>query len=607
MYIKKNINYIMKPSFFILAATMCSLLFFTSCENKEDAPSLNVATGVVIVSSGGGPATFALTSANTTWNVVSDKPWCTVSPASGTGDAIVSVMVDAYLETTDRSATVTVSDGKTTFPVVIKQTGANSILAIAPTMIAVGDTASSSAEIYLRSNTSWSTSIVTTATDVNWCTLSEPWGTGDDTLTVICTPNISSDIRTATITFAAGSVTQRVTVTQAPNPAAFRVSPTSLFVDEGSQETISVFCDGGTWTAAVGSEGHGWCTIAPATGSGNGQFVVTITGAVPSTLSQRTATITVTSAGVTKEISVTQAHYLTDTRDNKKYRIVLMPDNRWWMAENLAFTKDLVFNPDPEKAHGAVSAHTARGIDAIGSYWAPGAPSATSSTTASIAAYGALYTWETVLMVDGKWSDDTKSSSVWDDTWITPYFATTGNTTANANTNSNRNNGRGATGRGICPPGWHVPTQMEWATLMDLVDGDGTGSTHRNYAPAAGSGMSGTDAGKKMKSANICPSTETACNTDENPAWNYHATNAGIDTYGFSATPAGYSIFQSPAAPLFTPSAFLERGVRSIYWTCTPGTSFLNTVSRAFVNNEARAASQNKATSNALSVRCIKD
>lgn len=46
---------------------------------------------------------------NTSWQIVSDKEWCMISPASGSGNDMVTVTVEANPEDTSRNAVVTVS------------------------------------------------------------------------------------------------------------------------------------------------------------------------------------------------------------------------------------------------------------------------------------------------------------------------------------------------------------------------------------------------------------------------------------------------------------------------------------------------------------------
>ena len=80
--------------------------------------------------------------------------------------------------------------------------------------------------------------------------------------------------------------------------------------------------------------------------------------------------------------------------------------------------------------------------------------------------------------------------------------------------------------------GWHVPTDYEWAYMLDLVEGDGTGTTFRTQA---GAGWIGSDAGQKMKTTGTYSGTDPA-----DGSWIYHSTNnSGTDIYNFSMVGTG--------------------------------------------------------------------
>jgi uncharacterized protein (TIGR02145 family) len=165
-----------------------------------------------------------------------------------------------------------------------------------------------------------------------------------------------------------------------------------------------------------------------------------------------------------------------------------MPDGKTWFAQNLNYTKDLVYNKYAYEANGKQFTSSENGVPAIGSYWCPPqywvngvatAPVA-SGTEADCNTYGALYTWETEMMADGKYADEAKTSSAWDESWVSGKYFPSGapGSTANADTN----NARGAVtvkngGRGICPMGWHIPADREWAAMLDKVEGSGTGTS----------------------------------------------------------------------------------------------------------------------------------
>jgi uncharacterized protein (TIGR02145 family) len=192
-------------------------------------------------------------------------------------------------------------------------------------------------------------------------------------------------------------------------------------------------------------------------------------------------TLTVFACSFTAGTETGATATFTDPRDGKQYKTVVMPDGRTWFAQNLNYTQDLTFNMYASEANGKQYITWVNGVPAIGSYWCPGADgSAYEGDRNMCNIYGALYTWETAMMVDGKYADETKTSSAWDESWVSPYYYNYTDAPA-SNSNADRNNGRGGTsakggGRGICPMGWHVPTTLEWAVMLDKVDGDGSGT-----------------------------------------------------------------------------------------------------------------------------------
>jgi uncharacterized protein (TIGR02145 family) len=78
--------------------------------------------------------------------------------------------------------------------------------------------------------------------------------------------------------------------------------------------------------------------------------------------------------------------------------------------------------------------------------------------------------------------------------------------------------------QGVCPAGWHIPSDDEWTTLTDYVGGEST-------------------AGTKLKSTN-----EWCCNSN------------GTDQYGFSALPGGC---------VYLGGSFYENGYYGRWWSAT--------------------------------------
>lgn len=76
--------------------------------------------------------------------------------------------------------------------------------------------------------------------------------------------------------------------------------------------------------------------------------------------------------------------------------------------------------------------------------------------------------------------------------------------------------------QGICPTGWHIPSDDEWLQLSDYIGGATLG-------------------GNRLKSCRQVNSPlGAACDTGVHPRWDENAAHWGTDNYGFSALPAGY-------------------------------------------------------------------
>jgi uncharacterized protein (TIGR02145 family) len=283
----------------------------------------------------------------------------------------------------------------------------------------------------------------------------------------------------------------------------------------------------------------------------------------------------------------------TDPRDGKSYKTVVMPDGKTWFAQNLNYIKDLTYNAYSHEANGKQFTSIINGVPAVGSYWCPPiAGSVASGSEADCNTYGALYTWETAMMVDGMYADEDKTGSEWDESWVSPNYFDSGAPGVTAN--ADKNNTRGGTsvkdgGRGICPMGWHVPTDREWATMLDKVEGNGSGSTYTNQP---GTGWFGVDAGVKLKSA----ATYTGIDPGKG-SW-LDDIDRGNDITGFRAVPAGY---RSNFGAMFG-----GRGIYVRYWSSSVVIS-TNAWCRYFNYNFPRVGRGNDSRSFGYSVRCVKN
>jgi len=124
--------------------------------------------------------------------------------------------------------------------------------------------------------------------------------------------------------------------------------------------------------------------------------------------------------------------------------------------------------------------------------------------------------------------------------------------------------------QGICPGGWHIPSNEDWDKLLRYVDGtSGTDSPYISYT-----------AGRYLKARN---------------GWNGNGN--GEDTYGFSALPGGYG---------YLDGYFDFVGSNGFWWSASEGNSSGAYYQRIY-NNSERIQWFNNNEDILFSVRCIQD
>ena len=200
--------------------------------------------------------------------------------------------------------------------------------------------------------------------------------------------------------------------------------------------------------------------------------------------------------------SLVGAGTFTDPRDSTTYGYKAMPDGKIWMTENLNYK-------GPSNNIGV---------------------NYNSAANPPFQGAGRLYTWAEVMQ--GAASSNAVPSGV----------------------------------QGIAPPGWHIPSDQEWADLAIAAGGTGTW------------GESGT-AGTALKATS---------------GWNSNGN--GTDTYGFAALPAGSRS---------TNGSFHNVGNDGNWWTATESGS--NAYSRGMFFNNANVNRNTNAKGYGFSVRCVKD
>ena len=126
--------------------------------------------------------------------------------------------------------------------------------------------------------------------------------------------------------------------------------------------------------------------------------------------------------------------------------------------------------------------------------------------------------------------------------------------------------------RGLCPAGWHVPTDEEWMVLeMEL----GMSESEANSL-----GWRGTDEGAQLKSAS---------------GWS--SGGNGTDDFGFSALPGGYCAHTS--------GTFQNAGVNGYWWSSSPSAYYF--WSRSLSHDESGISRFYNFPRYGFSVRCVRD
>ena len=210
---------------------------------------------------------------------------------------------------------------------------------------------------------------------------------------------------------------------------------------------------------------------------------------------------------------------MTDKRDGKTYKTVSI-GKQTWMAENL--------NYDYEGIEGLDSSIFCYRYN---------------DTTDSCAKYGRLYTWAAAMDSLALFSEAGKGCGSKDKKSKESFC-----------------NPNGQVVRGVCPIGWHLPSEFEWVTLINAVGG------------------------RSSASVNL----RTVTDWLDNPQ--------GIDSYGFSVLPSGSRKVDR--------ETFSHFGVEALFWS-----SMENDYDVAYAWNFLRSSVSegryDKKTG--ASVRCLKD
>ena len=217
-------------------------------------------------------------------------------------------------------------------------------------------------------------------------------------------------------------------------------------------------------------------------------------------------------------IEETTSGTFIDSRDGNEYNWVQI-GNQVWMAENLAYLPRVNRVADGSE-------------DAAGSYYYvygyDGTNVADAKATDNYATYGVLYNWTAAM--DGEASSTTNPSGI----------------------------------QGVCPAGWHLPSDAEWTELTDYLGGT-------------------SDAGGKLK--------ETGTTH-----WNSPNTGATNET-GFTALPGGRRFYDG---------TFDVIGYGGYWWSASEG-SATTAWTRSMYYSSSNVSRNYGSKELGFSVRCLRD
>ena len=364
------------------------------------------------------------------------------------------------------------------------------------------------------------------------------WSTGGNGNTITISPT-SSTVYAVTGTDSYGC-TNTASITVTVNPVLPTVATTAVTNITSTTVTSggNVTSDGGAMVTARGvcrSTSHN-PTISNShttNGTGTGIFTSSLTGLTAGTTYYLRAYAT-NSAGTAygNEVSFTTATgqpcpgaaTLTD-RDGNTYNTVLI-GQQCWMKENLRTTK---------YADGtSISQGNSVSYD-VGYWYYPDNSSSNKPT------YGLLYNWKAVMR----------------------------------NSSSSSANPSGV--QGICPTGWHVPSDAEFTQLTDYVSSQSQcvcGSDNRYIA-------------KALASTTGWSNYSGDCTVGNTPSSN--------NVTGFSALPAGYYV-----------NGDTYFGLLTFFWSASENTNIGAAIlSMLYYNAYVSIPSNNKGTG--CSIRCVKD
>ena len=321
----------------------------------------------------------------------------------------------------------------------------------------------------------------------------------------------------------------------------------------GSPNSIS-WGDGNTATSVSADMTHtystsGTYTITASNASGcKATYTMALAAHTTCTLSEMGNT----TLNANEHGSATAIDSVKDHEDNW-YEVVQI-GNQCWLKENLRTTTSPKTGTYLVNTAGKTGNSPAHYSGSKVAHWYMN-----DSTTYAPKGYGLLYNWCAVM--------DTANPA----NYMEVLTASTGNNSAFSFAPSGNH-------RGICPEGWHVPTDAEWSAMDLEVNGSDVSSA---------TGYRGSHAGK------LSTGCDWTSSTNAGAPGNY--SNTDRNSSGFAAVPAGYC-----------GSSFNNAGDDAVFWSSSQLSSGYAWY-RGLNYRYDGVARYDGGQSNGRSVRCLRD
>lgn len=258
-----------------------------------------VSTDNMIFDSFGGTQNFSINS-NDSWEIISAPAWVELSTMYGRGDGTVSVAANENNTTTPLSGKIVISttDRLITQEISVQQSP-KQIAFDAPTISF--PYAASTQSFSFKTDGRW-----TASTQSDWFTINTTSGTGDATITISASENMTDAPREGVISINIADQSFVVYVQQECKLLHLSSPAFTFEADKGS--TILTISSNTQWTAEV-TEGKEWIAVAPQNGSGNGSITISVDE--NNTVTDRKGKVLVTIPGIRT--------YLVEITQNRRY------------------------------------------------------------------------------------------------------------------------------------------------------------------------------------------------------------------------------------------------------------------------------------------------